>query len=361
MRTPIWFVVLILVCSRAELQGAPPRPWLFVSLLEDRTIVAYQRDAMTGSLQKAASTVCAAEPGVMCVSPDRRTLFVAMRSTGQLASFRIQPRTGRLERLSLVEGGEDPCYLLVDERGRYLLTAYYVSNQVTIHKVSESGQLDAVVHQTVKTGQNAHGLASDDQNRMVFVPHTGANRIFHFRFDRDRGRLTPSQPPFVTANEGEHPRHIAMHPSHRWVYANNEAGDSLSAYRLDRQSATLESFQTLSTLPDDFDAAKNTTARCEMTPDGRFIYVANRGHHSIAGFRIDPATGRLRSLGQTPTEATPRSFTIAPNGKFLYAAGQDSGRLASYSIGDSGQLKPERIYEVGPTPWCVYAFDVPSD
>jgi 6-phosphogluconolactonase len=96
-----------------------------------------------------------------------------------------------------------------------------------------------------------------------------------------------------------------------------------------------------------------------MTADGRFVYVANRGHDSLAGFAIDQQTGRVRALGQTATEQTPRSFTIDPSGRFLYAAGEGSGRIAAYRIEPDGALNRLSTYDPGPVPWCVLAVDVP--
>ena len=87
--------------------------------------------------------------------------------------------------------------------------------------------------------------------------------------------------------------------------------------------------------------------------------MANRGHDSIAGFAIEPDTGRVTSLGQTPTEATPRSFTIDPRGRFLYAAGQSSGRIAAYRIADDGRLDHFATYDSGPVSWWVTAVDTP--
>lgn len=97
-----------------------------------------------------------------------------------------------------------------------------------------------------------------------------------------------------------------------------------------------------------------------MTPDGRFVYVANRGHDSIAGFSVDGNTGRLTSLGQTPTEQTPRSFTISPDGRFLYAAGQASGRVAAFRILSTGQLERFATCESGPVSWWALAIDTPA-
>ena len=109
---------------------------------------------------------------------------------------------------------------------------------------------------------------------------------------------------------------------------------------------------TLSTLPAGYTKA-NSCADLEITPDGKFVYCSNRGHDSLAGFAVDAETGRLTALGQTPTEKTPRNFDIDPTGNYVFAAGQDSGRLASYRLGTDGKLTPLAVYEVGKSPSWV--------
>jgi len=346
---------------------AEAQRWLFVSLKQDRAVVTFSRDEATGELTRIRQQFCPAEPAIMCTSPDRRTLFVSFRSSGELASFRIDPATGLLTLLRVVPGGRDPAYLLPDHTGRFLLSAYYVDNRVAVHAIASDGSLSEAAVQMVPTAQNAHGMAVDSTNRLVFVTHTGANRIFQFRFDPEQGRLAAADPEFVAAAPGAHPRHIVLHPSDRWAYVNNEAADSLTVYAVNRAEAQLSPLQTVPTLPAGVDGAGNATARCEMTLDGRYVYVANRGHDSIAGFAIDQETGRVNPLGQTATEPTPRSFSITPSGRYLYAAGERSGRLAAYRRHDDGSLSPLRTYEVGREPWSVLAVDtlvphaVPAD
>lgn len=335
--------------------------WLFASLLEEKQIVTFERDAESGELTRRLVTDCPAEPACMAVSPDRRTLFVSFRSTGQLASFRIDPGSGRLTPLSVVEGGEDPAYLLPDRTGRFLLSAYYQANKVAVHALDSDGAISAEPLQTIPTAEHAHGIAIDSANRIAFVTHTGANRIYQFHFDQETGRLSPNNPPFVSTPVEDEPRHIALHPSDRWAYTSNEAGDSIGVFAVNTNAGTLERIQTESTIPDGIDGSQNSTARCEMTPDGRFVYVANRGHDSIAGFAIDQETGRVTSLGQTLTEATPRSFTIDPSGRFLYAAGQGSGRIAAYPIAEDGRLDRFATYDSGPVSWWVLAVDTPVE
>jgi len=349
-------ICLSILCTTAQ---AESRSWLFVSLLKDRKIVTFERNYETGELTRRGETTCPAEPAILCMSPNRKTLFASFRSSGQLASFRIDPTSGRLEAVSVVEGGADPAYLLPDHRGRFLISAYYLANKVTIHALGQDGSISQSALQTIPTAEKAHGIALDSSNRMAFVSHTGANRIFQFHFNPQSGKLTASSPPFVRTSVEDHPRHIMLHPSDRWAYVSNEAGDSIGVFAVDRDTVTLTRIQTMSTLPDGFDGANNATARCEMTADGRFVYVANRGHNSIAGFAIDQSTGRVTALGQTPTENTPRSFTIEPQGRFLYAAGEASGRIVAYLIGGDGTLERLATYEPGPVPWCVLAVDTP--
>ena len=351
-----YLIVLVVLFGGSLVSEAVAKDWLFVTLLEKKQIVTFERHPESGMLTRLGTTDCPAEPACMAASPDRRTLFVSFRSTGQLASFQIDQTNCALELLSIASGGDDPAYLLPDRRGRFLLSAYYQSNKVCVHALTPGGEINSKPFQTVPTAEKAHGVVLDSQNRLAFVPHTGANRIYQFRFDPQSGLLSASDPPFVATNEVDHPRHIALHPSDRWAYVSNEAGDSLGVFEISK-SATLRRIQTVSSLPDGFDGARNSTARLEMTPDGRFVYVANRGHDSIAGFAIDQATGLATSLGQTPTEQTPRSFTIESKGRYLYAAGQGTGRIAAFRIGRDGSLKRFQTIDAGPIAWWAQAVD----
>src|SRR5204863_8502400 len=129
-----------------------------------------------------------------------------------------------------------------------------------------------------------------------------------------------------------------FHPTQDIVYFSNEQGCSVTGYRLDRASGTLSAMQTITSLPAGF-TARNTCSQIHLTPSGRFLYVANRGHNSIAGFAVDPASGHLEAVGHAPTEAVPSAFALDPAGQFLFAAGTASGRLASYRIdGETGAL-----------------------
>jgi len=111
--------------------------------------------------------------------------------------------------------------------------------------------------------------------------------------------------------------------------------------------------QSVSTLPSDFKGT-NACAEIKLHPTGKFLYVSNRGHDSIARFSVNEHSGELTALGQTPTEKTPRSFDLDSTGRFLYAAGESTGKVAAYRVdGETGELTRTETYTVGSTPWWV--------
>ncbi len=182
----------------------------------------------------------------------------------------------------------------------------------------------------------------------------GPNVIMQFRFDAQTGRLSPNSPQQVEPPALTGPRHYCFHPTGDFVYFSNEQGCSVTLYRLDRATGTLAAAQTIATLPEGY-SERNTCSQIHLTASGQFLYVANRGHNSIAGFAVDAATGQLTPAGRVPTEAVPSAFGLDPAGRFLFAAGTASGRLASYRIGETGALTPLATLAVGQRPAAILA------
>ncbi len=342
---------------------------LYVCLQDDNKVASFALDADTGRLTPQAE-VPAAGPSVMAISPDRRTLYVGHRTQPAIASFRIDPRTGGLALLGTVATAHAPTFLAPDHTGRYLLCAYYQGAGAAVHPVGADGAVGAPPVDSVTTASGAHAIATDPSNRFAFVPHIarlndnvleppkenpGPNMILQFRFDAQTGRLTQNSPFRIEPAERLGPRHYCFHPSQDLVYFSNEQGCSVTAYRLDRATGTLAAAQTITTLPDGY-TARNTCSQIHLTATGRFLYVGNRGHNSIAGFAVNAATGQLTAIGRVPTEAVPSAFAVDPAGNFVFVAGTASGRLASYRInGETGALTPLATYDVGQRPAAVLA------
>ncbi len=356
--TPMKLLSCVVLLASAAVAAADN--YVYLSIAGDKKIAVYRVDSEKGSLTHLADVNTTGEPGALTTDPKKRFLFASLRSTGELASFRIDPGTGKLTHVNTVPAGADPAQISCDRTGRFLLTAYYQAGKVTVHEIGPDGALGDKPVQTVPTAEKAHAIIPDPSNRFVFVPHTGPNAIFQFTFRADKGLLTANQPAILKTLEGSGPRHLVFHPSKEVAYVDNEQGGSVTAYALDTKAGTLEPFQTLSTLPQDF-RGTNACAEIRVHPTGRFLYVANRGHDSIACFSLDARDGRLTATGQVPTEKTPRSFDLDPSGQFLFAAGEASGKLAAYRVDpQTGGLTRLMTYEVGKQPWWVMAVEVPA-
>ena len=356
MRTPVTLCGMILLMTAATLDAAT---FVYVSKAPENQIAVFRLNDEDGSLKPVGTVDVGGAPGSLAVSHDKKHLFASLRTTFLIGSYRIDPVTGLLTLVNTTKlaDGANAAYVATDMTDRYLFAASYAAGRVTVHAVDEAGKLGAEPLQIVETSKTAHAAMVHPNNKLLLVPHVAPNTVYQFRFDSAAGKLTDAgQAP--GGSDGAGPRHLAFHPSLKFAFTSNESGSGITLYWLDAEQG-LKPLQTLSTLPDGY-AEKNTTADVKVHPSGRFVWVSNRGHDSLAGFAFDLASAKLTPLGQTPTEKTPRSFAIDPSGRFLYGAGEGTGKLAAYRIDEStGGLERFTEYEIGKSLTWVLAVQLP--
>ena len=331
---------------------------LYVSCAAEQEIAVLKLDD-DGSLAEVQRVQVDGAPGSLNVDPLRRFLFASLRTSSSIGSFEIEAATGKLRPLgrTKLQDGANAAYVAVDRSGRWLLSASYLGGRVVVHALDADGRIAAEPTQTVETAKTAHCVTFSPSNRTAYVPHVAPNALFQFRFDAASGKLEDVGRA-AGGREGAGPRHIAFHPSGRFAFTSDESGSSITSYTVDADEKLVPR-ETLSTLPDGF-AGKNTTAEVKVHPSGRFVWVSNRGHDSLAGFRFDAESGRLTALGQTPTEKTPRSFTLDPAGRFAFGAGEGSGVLQTYHVDEAtGTLAPLRKYPLGKSLTWAAAVELP--
>jgi 6-phosphogluconolactonase len=347
-----WFLTMVLFL--AAVLHLPADTFVYVSMGPEQKIQSYRLDAKDGKLTSVETVSVEGVPGALAVDPQKKFLFASLHSNNTLASFRIDPATGKLKAIgtaSLPKGGS-AAFVSTDRTGRWLFSAAYGAGKVFVHEIKD-GAIQSPAVQTVDTAKAAHSVAVDRDNRFVFVPHVSPNAVFQFRLDAATGKLTEAgKAPGGVEKAG--PRHLAFHPTKNFAYTSNESGSSITAYSLDAKEG-LKPLQTLSTLPADF-KTNNSTADVKVHPNGKFVWVSNRGHDSLAGFAIDADTGKVTALGQAPTEKTPRSFDVEPDGRFVLSAGEGSGKLAVYQVdADTGKLTRLHTVDVGKSVGWVMA------
>jgi len=338
--------------------------YMYVSIQEEDRIAIFSMTPKTGKLKHQGDAELQGRPAPMAMDPDQKYLFAGRRKADEygLTSFNIDRKNGGLSAIGSIPLKGDPVHISIDKTGRYLLSAYYYQKTAAVHSIGEDGALADPPVVWRETDIGAHYIQTDPANRFAFVPHIaqgslkGANAIFQFRFDAETGSLTPLSPTRTNPREPDGPRHICFHPGKDLVYSSNEQGNSVTVYAFEADKGNLHPIQTVSTLPSGYDG-QNSCSQIQITPNGKFLYAPNRGHNSIACFRVNPNNGHLAPIAQAPTEAVPRAFSIDPQGNFLFAAGLETGKMASYRIDQqSGELEPVEVYDVGKGPmWVLFA------
>ncbi len=334
-------------------------------------IFSFRFDDQRGTLTPLGLAIETPSPSFIVASADGRYLFAVNEvdryngeASGSVSSFAVNRDTGKLTWLSTQSSkGTNPCHLALDRTGRFLVVANYSSGTLAVLPVGTDGRLAAatqvVAHQgkgpdaSRQEGPHAHEVVFSQDNKYVLAVDLGIDKVLVYHFNEGTGALTATAPAGVSVTPGFGPRHVAFHPDGRRAFVINEMASTITSLTWDAALGTLTAGASTRTLPADFHGA-STTAEIAVHPNGRFLYGSNRGHDSIAAFAIG-ATGALTPIGYEPTRGrTPRHFAIAPGGRWLVAANQDSGTLAVYRIDEmTGALAPSGALVESGTPVCV--------
>ena len=340
-------------------------PWyMYVAVQGDNKISVFNVDPDSGGITHRDDVAVAGGPFTLAISPDRNHLYAGTRDTPQLTSFRIDQSGGGLTQTGTVPLEGWPVYVSTDRRGRFVLSSYYQGARVGVHPIGDDGSVGEPPVEWLETATGAHAMQTDPTNSYAFVPHiagNGPNEIWQFKFDQDTGHISPNSPSKVELEEFLGPRHFCFHPSLDVLYFSNEQGCSVSGYRLDTTAGTLSLFQTITTLPPEGFAERNTCSQIQIAASGRFLYAPNRGHDSIACYTVDTATGELASNGIVASEPRPNALCLGPHDRHIYSAGQDSGQMAIFRVAqDSGALTLADTVPLGSGPCWISITELPG-
>lgn len=315
----------------------------------------------TGRLSAPELAAECRDPSFLALHPSGAFLYAIDEASSPektpgagVRGYAIDRRTGELTPLNEQSPqAPGPCHLEVDRTGKALLVANYSGGSVASFPIAADGRLGAAVsvithegssvHPTRQKRPHAHAITVAPDNRFALSPDLGTDRVFAYRLDAARAELKRAEAYATPLPPGSGPRHVAFHPSGRWVYVINELLCTMAAFEYSAADGRLTPVQSLSTLPPGETVRTGfSTAEVAVHPGGRFVYGSNRGHDSIVVFAIDPASGRLTYVENEPTQGkTPRHFGIDPSGRWLLAENQNSGTVVVFAIdGATGRLEP---------------------
>ena len=334
-----------------------------------RGIHIFQVDRKTGALTPTGTYDLGTSPSCLAVNSAGTHLYSANEtdrvnnsSEGSVSSFAIDRATGKLTLLNTVRsGGAGPTYVSLHPSGKHLLVANYFGGSVSVLPVHADGQLGEASDVKIDEGKigptratnappgtfafsghdrtHAHMIQSDPSGRFVLHVDLGLDLIYVWKFDTDKGTLSPAQQPAISLPPGDGPRHFHFHPNGKWFYSIQEEGCTLVLFDYDAATGGLSPRQTISTLPAGF-AGSNFCSEILVSDDGKFVYAGNRLHDSIGIFSVGK-DGQLTHVADEWTRGNyPRSFSFDPTGRFLYCCNQRADNVAIFEVNrSSGLLK----------------------
>jgi len=359
-------VLAALLPSRLAAQDYSPRATqeyiAYIGTYTNETskgIYAYRVSPAKGEATPIGLVAEESSPAFLAVHPNQNFLYAVSEVNdyegqpgGAIAAYSIDRASGALKLLNKVASrGRGPTHLAVDQTGKAVVVANYGGGSTTIAPIRSDGSLGEATGFVQHSGSSvnpqrqkephAHAAVISPDNRFVMVADLGTDQIFIYRLDPEKGSIVSNDPAFAKVAPGSGPRHFAFHPNAKFAYVNNEMTSTVTAFAYDAQRGALTELQTLSTLPEGY-TGNSSTAEIAVHGSGKFLYVSNRGHDSIALFSVDQAKGTLTAKGHFPTQGkVPRNFAIEPTGEYIFAANQNSGSVVLLDINqNTGELQP---------------------
>lgn len=278
-------------------------------------------------------------PTYVTVTNDNKFLYAVSKEgdEGGIAAFKIPQATGELTKLNhLTEAGSPPCHVSTNRDGSLVVTANYHTKQIISYQTDQDGSLKKVADIQEHEGSGPHerqekphmhyaGFSPDE--KFVIAVDLGSDEITSYAID-ENGKMEKKSVFEVPAGSG--PRHITFAPNGKFAYCMTELSSEVLTLAYDAEKGSFTQVDQIKAIPDSHNE-ENDGSAIHITKDGRFVYAANRGHNSIAIFKVEESSNKLELVEWTKTEGDfPRDFVLSPDETLLIASNQDSGTLTVF-------------------------------
>ncbi|WP_211246767.1 lactonase family protein [Cohnella pontilimi] len=315
---------------------------------DEAGITRVEMDAATGEWVKTAEYGGIENPSFLAMNRDGSVLYAVSETMetdgqpgGRMIAYPVAPDMRKLEAgWERLTHGAAPCHLMLDPEERWLAVANYAGAAVTLYPLHTDGKPGEAMVRLRHAGSGPNpqrqeaphphaAVFGPEGGQYLFVPDLGLDHVMIYKQGEGGSEWTGHGTAPLSPGDG--PRHLAFHPDGRSAYVVNELSNTITRFSYP-EPGKLQREETLSTLPAGF-TGESTCAEVAVSPDGRFVYVSNRGHDSIAIFQINASTGQLEAAGHVSTRGrNPRHFTLTPDGEWLIAAHQDTNNLVLFRL-----------------------------
>jgi len=298
-------------------------------------------DSLTGSMSIIENYSGVVKGSYYALSPDNKHLLVTSNNSAKNQGGLIQYNISIDGKLTLAESqlkaGGVPNYMSFSPDMKYVFSANYGDDEISLYNFSNkkiSAEIDHVVKPDLSKG---HCIRTDPSGKFVHAVFLGLDKVFNYTIEDGKFKADTSQE-YFSLPEGHGPRHLVFHPDSNWVYILNELNSSVTAGSYNPETGLIIEIQSISMLPPGY-TDNNSAAAIRLHPNGRFLYASNRGHNSIAVYKIAD-DGLLSIVEYEPSGGNwPRDFNISSDGKFMLVGNQKGNSIYSFKIDEStGEL-----------------------
>jgi 6-phosphogluconolactonase len=377
MKNRIFFLFLTLLSMMASypLKSQPTQDFLYVGTYTQGSsngIYVFQFDRTTGQVSLIETAGNLESPSYLMIHPNGKYLYSVNRGKvvqdkkwGSLSAFSIESGTGHLVHLNDQPAfGVEACYISSDSKGRLAFVANYSTGNVVVYPIEKNGTLGTIADSHQHTGNSirpdrqkaphAHCAVVSPDDKFLYAVDLGIDKIKTYEIDYSHNKLIPRPDSDGLTEPGTGPRHITFDHRGKYGYVIEELASSIRVFIRNPETGALKPIQDIGTIPEDFKET-NYCADIHIDPSGRYLYGSNRGHDSLAIFRINTENGTLEKSGyQSVSGKWPRNFLIDPKGEYVFVVNQNSDNLVIFKLDPStGQLEKISEFTSIPKPVCV--------
>lgn len=283
------------------------------------------------------------------------------KGKSELAAYRVNPKTGLIKMIDNVRtGGDNVVYLSASSDRVRLGLTHYFSPTAVCYFIYSDGTIGKRYIEKTFTGSSINTKRQEAPHPHC-IEYTNTGSIVMTDLGRDALQLFNWEGKELCRIDtscseipaGSGPRHFGFHPNGRYLYMVEELNGTVATFLYHKEQLIF--LQRLATY-NNGSGDESVTADVHVSPDGKFLYVSNRGtQNNIAIYSIDKRSGMLRLVGHQSTEGeTPRNFTLDPTGKYLLVANQSTGNIVVFKRDEqTGMLSPTGEVVNVPQPTCL--------
>ncbi|PXY40685.1 6-phosphogluconolactonase [Flavobacterium cheongpyeongense] len=310
----------------------------YTNTCESKGIYVYEFDVNSGDFKLKNATENVVSPSYLSVSADNKFVYAVNENGNQstVSAFSYDSKSGKIKLINKNDAlGADPCHLINDSKN--VIIANYSGGNIAVFKknadesITEGQQL--IQHEGKGTNEarqekaHVHMVAFSPDKKFVLANDLGLDKVFIYQYNPGAAHEILKLKGSVDVKKGSGPRHLTFSKDGKYVYLIQELDGTLTTFAYDKTRGLKLLLKETNIIPKDFKGT-NSSAAIKISPDGKFLYVSDRGDlNSITVYTV-LKDGSINKIEQVSTQGKgPRDFAIDPTGNYLLVGHQYTNEI----------------------------------